>query len=297
MKALTQYSFLALTHFLMDIIPVVTRLNLKFQSEDLDITRVGPNIRLTMHELDVMMDAGCSLKNFTEELSKNDNGRCTFKDIVITKNSQQETQFNIASKEFVSKLKENLEARFPTETLSLATAAEILAMRGISFISTRDLAQHGNKELEVLLDHFGKTKQIVVDGVDKEVGPIIDTETAKEEWKLAKQIVRDHRSVYGNENLKGLWQVLRAAHGSELPNLLKIVKLALLFPMQTATCERGFSIQNNTKTIKRNRLGEKNIQRLLNIHINGPNIRDFDFVSVLKIWRASKERRLFHAAK
>lgn len=43
-KAITCYSFVALSHFLMDIIPVVAALNMKFQREDLEISMIGPSV-------------------------------------------------------------------------------------------------------------------------------------------------------------------------------------------------------------------------------------------------------------
>ena len=66
--------------------------------------------------------------------------------------------------------------------------------------------------------------------------------------------------------------MIAAMHGKELPNLVKLAKLVLIFPLQTATYERGFSVQNCTKTVTRNRLQESNLHALMNICINGPSL-------------------------
>ena len=43
---------------------------------------------------------------------------------------------------------------------------------------------------------------------------------------------------------------------NRFPNLQKNFIFSLMLPLDNATCERGFSLLNNIKTKKRNRLGE-----------------------------------------
>ena len=51
-KALLQYKFVAITWMLMDIIPVVTELNLIFQKDSLDIAVIKPVVDNTIAKLD-----------------------------------------------------------------------------------------------------------------------------------------------------------------------------------------------------------------------------------------------------
>ena len=69
---------------------------------------------------------------------------------------------------------------------------------------------------------------------------------------------------------------------------------ALLAPLQTATVERGFSIQNEIKVSARNRLSAPRLNTLMQI-AHGPEIEAFDFDSALKKWKESKRRKLFSA--
>ena len=78
------------------------------------------------------------------------------------------------------------------------------------------------------------------------------------------------------------------------PNLSKLASVALLAPLQTATVERGFSIQNEIKVSARNRLSAPRLNTLMQI-AHGPEIEAFDFDSALKKWKESKRRKLFSA--
>ena len=51
-------------------------------------------------------------------------------------------------------------------------------------------------------------------------------------------------------------------------NLMKLAELALIAPLQTADCERGFSTQNNIKTADRNRLSPDRLNKLMKISLH-----------------------------
>ena len=89
-------------------------------------------------------------------------------------------------------------------------------------------------------------------------------------------------------------ELLTAKHPDTFPNLSKLVSVALLAPLQTATVERGFSIQNEIKVTARNRLSAPRLNTLMQI-AHGPEIEAFDFDSALKKWKESKRRKLFSA--
>ena len=79
------------------------------------------------------------------------------------------------SQQFVTKLKETLKTRFPSESLSLTTAAEVLALRGNSFVPHEKLPKFGNEKLKFVLDHLGIPKTLDDGSV---VQPVLDSEAA-----------------------------------------------------------------------------------------------------------------------
>ena len=61
------------------------------------------------------------------------------------------------------------------------------------------------------------------------------------------------------------------------PNLGKLRAIALVIPMSTADCERGFSSLNRIKTDLQNRLSYKILNALMTISIEGPERDKFPF--------------------
>ena len=61
------------------------------------------------------------------------------------------------------------------------------------------------------------------------------------------------------------------------PNLRKLCAIALVIPMSTADCERGFSALSRVKTDLYNRLSCKIVNALMTISIEGPKCDEFPF--------------------
>ena len=55
--------------------------------------------------------------------------------------------------------------------------------------------------------------------------------------------------------------------------------MSMMLPLDNATCERGFSLLNNIKTKKRNRLGDQILFDLMLLGWYGKNF-DFDYPSI-----------------
>ena len=59
---------------------------------------------------------------------------------------------------------------------------------------------------------------------------------------------------------------------------------ALLLPVSTADCERGFSCMNRIVTPLRNRLKTENIDKLVRLSAEGPEVHEFDFEKAISKW-------------
>lgn len=73
----------------------------------------------------------------------------------------------------------------------------------------------------------------------------------------------------------------------KIPELSKLLQIALSLPVSTAICERGFSTQNVIKTLQRNRLNNGSLYVLLRIVANGPPPDEIDHRMSAKAWLAS----------
>ena len=72
----------------------------------------------------------------------------------------------------------------------------------------------------------------------------------------------------------------------------KLAVIALVIPMSSADCERGFSALKRIKTRLRNRLSNRILNNLLMISIEGPELKDFDFEKAADVWGAQRNRRI-----
>ena len=65
---------------------------------------------------------------------------------------------------------------------------------------------------------------------------------------------------------------------------MKLLNILLTLPVGTATVERSFSDMKMIKTRLRNRLSDDNLQHLMRVAIEGPELKDVDFNAILEVF-------------
>ncbi|VDI25474.1 nuclear pore complex protein Nup188 [Mytilus galloprovincialis] len=78
-----------------------------------------------------------------------------------------------------------------------------------------------------------------------------------------------------------------------LPNLVKLLELAILIPISSVPCERGFSTQNRILSRLRTSMSNMVLNDLMMISENGPHIYNFDFDEALNEWKGMKARKVY----
>lgn len=91
-----------------------------------------------------------------------------------------------------------------------------------------------------------------------------------------------------------LWKIMYQNHKDVIPNLIVLAELALILPIHTADCEQGFSNQNLIKSKSRNSMGDAALNHLILLSIKGRPLEELDFIESLSVWKAQKDRRIFH---
>ena len=182
--------------------------------------------------------------------------------------------------EFITKVIEQIERRFPSNDLSVLSSLAILGMRGLSFVNKDKLSEHGCAEISMLCEAYGDDQS-----------SFIDQSAVKMEWEVLKSLVIQQK--YPTDNIYMLWRIIHDNHKDLVPNILKIAELALIAPLQTADCERGFSTQNDIKTNDRNRLSGDRLNKLMRIAMHSENLENFNFEECFQVWCKAKERRAF----
>jgi hypothetical protein len=266
----------------MDIIPIITALNLVFQKDSLDVAVIKPIVSSTISKLEYLK---CNEGHYKQEFKRLLNDGNKLFDHELSYKIQQEQMVEFAMENFIDKLIENMKKRFPDDSVSVISAFDVLAMRDLSFVPPSEVDIYGLEKLDVLLGHYSQPRG------DPEVPGIVNEQATRNEYSLLKPLVLQQK--YPRDQLAVLWKIIFECHRDQFPNLLKLASIALTLPVQTAICERGFSCQNNIKTAQRNRLSESSLHTLMTISIEGPPLRCFDASRVLQEFKTKKQRRIF----
>lgn len=71
----------------------------------------------------------------------------------------------------------------------------------------------------------------------------------------------------------------------------RLIQTAMVIPVASVSCERGFSTQNRIKTKFRNSLNNTSLTNLMIISELGPSLEQFDFNRTIIKWKEMKMRR------
>jgi len=135
------------------------------------------------------------------------------------------------------------------------------------------LAHYGEDQLQSLLAYYNTC---------------VDIDRARGHFLMFKHFVRSQKALTFEQFAK----LLINDFADEYPDYAILAKVALIIPVSSAPCERGFSVQNALKTKVRNRLNPERLNRLMFIKLEGPNIDKFDFMQAARLFAHSAEGRL-----
>ncbi|XP_060568155.1 zinc finger protein 862-like [Ruditapes philippinarum] len=286
-KKITTFTFIACTYLLMDIIPKVTQLSMFLQKDNLDLAMIRPTVESVVQQLTwLKINDGTHLSNLMSVASPEK--LTEFKGVRVTDTPVFRQQFKKIRTQFLNCLIIEIERRFPAEATDIISNMAVLCPRGLSLLSLEDRKEYGASQMQTLVSYYGTCNS------DTGVEPFIDGTEALLEWEKCKDLIVQQR--YPCHTLQSIWKLLSVQHPGAFPNLVKLAMVAVLAPLQTATVERGFSVQNNIKGSGRNRLSSDRLNVLMRISL-GPNIENFEFAKAVNKWKESKERRLFSGKK
>ncbi|XP_046327844.2 uncharacterized protein LOC124111963 [Haliotis rufescens] len=255
----------------------MTRLSLQFQKDDIDLAALRPSIDAVIQRLQYLKeDNGPALVQFESQCPR---GSREFDGVPISSEAGIEKQFSNIRAAFLQNLMSELECRFPAVATDVVTCMSVLSLRGLSFLSEDARKHWGTEQLQNIIDFYSLGDKAFV-----------DAEETLREWSMCKDMV--HQQHYPCTSICQLWQILTSRHPDTFPNLCKIAQVAVLLPLQTATVERGFSVQNLIKRSHRNRLSSQRLDTLMQLAL-GPPVREVSLAPAVTKWRRDKKRKLF----
>ena len=120
---------------------------------------------------------------------------------------------------------------------------------------------------------------------------IVDQEKLEEEWMRFKFIKFPATSLQIAQ--RSLWDFY-FQYRETFPHLWKLVQILLVLPLNTAACERGFSLMNIVKTDRRNRLSDELLDQLMVVSLLAAKKTEQEETKIvceaIKLWHSKKKR-------
>ena len=128
----------------------------------------------------------------------------------------------------------------------------------------------------------------------KKLPGCLDTERAKVDYPCYKAYLRRTMVQLATTgrvfSFSAFAKDTTTLYAEEFPDFCTLLEFLMDIPMNSATCERGFSAQNRIKTAKRNRLNDDRLETILKVSINGPRWGEFDYTNAAENFRELKRR-------
>ncbi|MFI0416641.1 MAG: hAT transposon family protein, partial [Candidatus Thiodiazotropha sp.] len=137
--------------------------------------------------------------------------------------------------------------------------------------AANDIQVYGQDQLRTLGEHY----------------QVIDRNRAQAVFLVFKHLARSYK---GSLSFAKFCCKLINEFSDQYPDFAMLARLALVIPVSSAPCERGFSVQNALKTKVRNRLNPERLNRLMFIKLIGPDIDRFDFPIAARLFANMKPR-------
>jgi len=183
---------------------------------------------------------------------------------------------------YLDSLVECLEDRLCNESTEVLSAFSLLEPQMSVSLDPSEKA----KLFDLLERHY--SKQIVKPSANLESRVLVDIRVLKKELTRLSPLFS---GAYSSLRFDGLARMLLLRHKDDFPQACKLAEIGLSLPVSTASCERGFSLQNRIKVKSRTRLLPTNLEILMKL-ADGPDIKTFPVPKAVAHWYRMKKRRL-----
>ena len=281
---ITKYKFLAVTYFMSDLLYPLNCLCLSLQKENLLFTDVKFQIEICRAALEALKSkTGPQLQSFYESLPEDIDSvdHFTFKDHFITVSKKQMNEFNSCKEMIIDGVLNNLQARFEKND-PIMNAFNVLVPQNMPENLDED---YGVESLKVLGNYFG-ADQPVKNGV---VPALVKKQDIESEWMMFRHLMYKCKL----QTFADFWCMVFKEYPEVYPNMCTLGNISLTCPQTSVNVERGFSRQNLVKNDLRSALTIPNLDRLLMIKIEGPNITDMNWDRCFEEWCARGDRKIF----
>lgn len=275
-KSLKDYKLILYMHFMLDILQHAATLSLQFQKDQCTPSSASDAIFVFTTAMEGLKhNDGENVESF---LNNSEDG--SWKDQQLNRGENCIANFHNAKDGILADVIKYVSDRFEIfENNQIMVAGRILDPSEWPVNAPQaDVAAYGNDELTALSEHFNQPLQrsnFTIQG-------------ARREWLDLKVFALRH---HNRMNFLPFWKYIFQNHKDRFFNVCLLAEIIMCFPINTACCERGFSVMKKVKSDWRSRLEPETLDTLMRIAIEGKPLEQFDPEPAMRLWNESGVRR------
>lgn len=268
LKLVSEFSFVALVHIIMDILQPFTILSKFLQNENLVLSSVKNMIESTKRRLEELQRSrGAYEEKFYSELQ----GNIFRNNKLLDPTNSQKLGIDNLKTTYISRVLDEMDKRFPIPTLEMCAKFQCVEPCSIK-VNIED-PTFGYNCIRDIVQQF--CSEMNIDDVIAE-------------YALYKQVVKNENVT----NFEKFCEKFLRENNETFPTISRIIQVGLVMPVTSVPCERGFSTQNRIKSKFRNSLNNKNLDILMRISELGPEkLNESQLIRAYNIWYELKNRR------
>lgn len=293
LKTMKSPKFVMYLNFFSVYLKLLSALSKVFQGNQYTIETVTAKIEAVKFKLGQLRDQVKLEQVMTKDLTKNESDIYMFRGISLTiEGHTRETRSDGAAlvvnanvvqsdlSEIVAQTLQNIDKRFASFIDDPVVAALRMFDPQNWPQDTKSLEIYGEDNVSLLYNHFSA----VLEKKGYEVN-----EAALEWVDLKKHVNRLQAVNKPPLPFLKLWQsvLCQDSVSGRFRNILALVQIALVIPINSAECERGFSLMARVKCDWRNRLKPDTLTELMSINLCNTEYEDYDPEQAILTWLRS----------
>ena len=164
--------------------PTLTKLSVFFQKNNVTLASVEPMVKSSIATIETLRNALPSLKELNQQVLTS--GLYCEQELQQAGANARQVFIN-AGQAFLDSFIEILQERFPSETLSVCKALDLVV--NPQSLPQSDIAAYGVDALNKLINNYGQQKTVVG---NKNVNPLIDPEVTRVDYLQFKFLLNAH---------------------------------------------------------------------------------------------------------
>ncbi|XP_070184089.1 uncharacterized protein C17orf113-like [Littorina saxatilis] len=261
LRQMQTHSFVAIMHMMLDILPIIDRLNKCFQEQDVNLSKIKPSVLSAKQRLtDHLEEAGQTEQGF-------DGARTgTYKTQNLTYCGAANIQaYQAVRTDFIQTLIDNLDERFPPDQLDILSSLGTIFDAKMYPVGMHLLRQFGTDALDVVLNKFAPLPNNDLPENERKA-TLVNRDRARRDFPELKYALHVDRT----KSFAEVCKMVILDFPDQYPDFAVLANIAMTIPVSSVPCERGFSVQNAIKTQSRARLGDTTTDNLMLISMQGP---------------------------